>query len=344
MRVYLIRRLLLTIPTLFIASVIIFLSIRFIPGDVVDVMMMRSQSGISEETRAAIRRDLGLDTPIHIQYGRWLGVLPQASKSNEEQTEVPSDEGLGKARFNGVLQGNIGTSLWTGVPVLEALKRRLPVTLELSFMGLVLGLLIAMPIGMYSALRQDTLGDYIARSIAMAFIAVPYFWIGILVVVFGSMWFRYMPPLQLVPFVEDPLGNLGQFIVPAITLGMVLSGWTMRLTRTMMLEVLRQDYVRTAWAKGLKERAVVVRHALKNSLIPVVSLIGLQLPLLFGGTVVIEQIFLLPGVGRYTVEATTSRDYPVISGVLLLFGGIVVLANLLIDLSYGFLDPRIRYE
>ena len=336
MRVYLIRRLLLTIPTLFIASIIVFLSVRFIPGDVVDVMMMRSQSGMSEQTRAAIRRDLGLDTPIHIQYGRWLGVFPQIG--------APSDEVVGNARFNGVLQGNVGTSLWTGVPVLEALKRRLPVTVELSLMGLVLGLLIAMPIGMYSALRQDTLGDYIARSIAMAFIAVPYFWIGILVVVFGSLWFRYMPPLRLVPFVEDPLGNLGQFIVPAIVLGMVLSGWTMRLTRTMMLEVLRQDYVRTAWAKGLRERAVVVRHALKNSLIPVVSLIGLQLPLLFGGTVVIEQIFLLPGVGRYTVEATISRDYPVISGVLLLFGATVVLANLLIDLSYGFLDPRIRYE
>ena len=336
MRVYLIRRLLLTIPTLFIASIIVFLSVRFIPGDVVDVMMMRSQSGMSEQTRAAIRRDLGLDTPIHIQYGRWLGVFPQIG--------APSDEVVGNARFNGVLQGNVGTSLWTGVPVLEALQRRLPVTVELSLMGLVLGLLIAMPIGMYSALRQDTLGDYIARSIAMAFIAVPYFWIGILVVVFGSLWFRYMPPLRLVPFVEDPLGNLGQFIVPAIVLGMVLSGWTMRLTRTMMLEVLRQDYVRTAWAKGLRERAVVVRHALKNSLIPVVSLIGLQLPLLFGGTVVIEQIFLLPGVGRYTVEATISRDYPVISGVLLLFGATVVLANLLIDLSYGFLDPRIRYE
>ena len=336
MRVYLIRRLLLTIPTLIIASIIVFLSVRFIPGDVVDVMMMRSQSGMSEETRAAIRRDLGLDTPIHIQYGRWLGIFPQ--------TDASSGKGVGKARFDGVLQGNVGTSLWTGVPVLEALKRRLPVTVELSLMGLVLGLLIAMPIGMYSALRQDTIGDYIARSIAMAFIAVPYFWIGILVVVFGSLWFRYMPPLQLVPFVEDPLGNLGQFIVPAIVLGMVLSGWTMRLTRTMMLEVLRQDYVRTAWAKGLRERAVVVRHALKNSLIPVVSLIGLQLPLLFGGTVVIEQIFLLPGVGRYTVEATISRDYPVISGVLLLFGATVVLANLLIDLSYGFLDPRIRYE
>ena len=334
MRVYLIRRLLLTIPTLFIASVIIFLSIRFIPGDVVDVMMMRSQSGISEETRAAIRRELGLDTPLPIQYGRWLGILPLAA----------SDESLGKARFNGVLQGNIGTSLWTGVPVFEALKLRLLVTFELSFLGLVLGLMIAMPIGIYSALRQDTLGDYIARSIAMAFIAVPYFWIGILVVVFGSLWFRYMPPLRLIPFVEDPLGNLGQFIVPAMTLGMVLSGWTMRLTRTMMLEVLRQDYVRTAWAKGLKERVVVVRHALKNSLIPVVSLIGLQLPLLFGGTVVVEQIFLLPGVGRYTIEATISRDYPVISGVLLLFGGTVVLANLLIDLSYGFLDPRIRFE
>ena len=336
MRVYLIRRLLLTIPTLFIASIIVFLSVRFIPGDVVDVMMMRSQTGMSEETRAAIRRDLGLDTPIHIQYGRWLGVFPQPGAA--------SDEGARNARFNGVLQGNVGTSLWTGVSVLEALKRRLPVTVELSLIGLVLGLLIAMPIGMYSALRQDTLGDYVARSIAMAFIAVPYFWIGILVVVFGSLWFRYMPPLQLIPFAEDPFGNLGQFIVPAIVLGMVLSGWTMRLTRTMMLEVLRQDYVRTAWAKGLRERSVVVRHALKNSLIPVVSLIGLQLPLLFGGTVVIEQIFLLPGVGRYTVEATISRDYPVISGVLLLFGATVVLANLLIDLSYGFLDPRIRYE
>ena len=178
----------------------------------------------------------------------------------------------------------------------------------------------------------------------MAFIAIPYFWIGILIIVFGSLWFNYLPPMELVPFAEDPLGNLGQFMLPAMTLGMVLSGWTMRLTRTMMLDVLRQDYVRTAWAKGLRERAVVVRHALKNSLVPVVSLVGLQLPLLFGGTVIIEQIFLLPGVGRYTIDATMSRDYPVISGVLLIFGATVVVVNLLTDLSYGFLDPRIRYE
>ena len=347
MRVYIIRRLLLTIPTLFLASLIIFFSIRVVPGDFVDVMMMRSQRGIDEQTRAAIRRNLGLDAPVHIQYGRWLGVLQQAPEpANEDQNEaqLDGDRPAGDRSFNGILQGNIGISLWTGVPVLETLRTRLPVTFELSFLGLVIGLLMAIPIGIYSAVRQDTLGDYVARSIAMAFIAIPYFWIGILIIVFGSLWFNYLPPMELVPFAEDPLGNLGQFMLPAMTLGMVLSGWTMRLTRTMMLDVLRQDYVRTAWAKGLRERAVVVRHALKNSLVPVVSLVGLQLPLLFGGTVIIEQIFLLPGVGRYTIDATMSRDYPVISGVLLIFGATVVVVNLLTDLSYGFLDPRIRYE
>ena len=197
---------------------------------------------------------------------------------------------------------------------------------------------------MFSALRQDTWGDYIARSFAIFCIAIPGFWLGTMMIVFPSIWWGWSPPIILIPFVEDPLGNLKMFLLPAIVLGMAMSGMTMRLTRTMMLEVLRQDYIRTAWAKGLKEGVVVTRHALKNALIPVITLIGIQLPVMVGGSVIIEQIFSLPGMGRLVLDAILARDYTIVSGVMLVLAEVVVLTNLLVDVVYGYLDPRIHYK
>jgi len=218
------------------------------------------------------------------------------------------------------------------------------VTFELGFLALIIALLISFPIGVYSAIRQDTGGDYIARSIAIIFISVPAFWTGTMIMIFPALWWGWSPPVMLIKFNVDPLGNLQMFIVPAVLMGMLLSGVNMRMMRTMMLEVLRQDYIRTAWSKGLRERVVVIRHALKNALIPVVTIIGLQMPIMIGGTVILEQIFCLPGVGRLLLEAIVQRDYPVVTGVMLFFATAILIINLLVDLTYAYLDPRVSYR
>ncbi|MBA7482882.1 Glutathione transport system permease protein GsiC [subsurface metagenome] len=326
MRTYVIRRLLLMVPTLFLVSLIIFFIIRLIPGNIVDLMLAQYQQS-RDMDRAAIEHAMGFDVPMLTQYGRWIGVVPQEGGS-----------------LSGILQGDLGNSMWKRSPVLESVAARWPVTLELGLIGIMVAQLIALPIGIISALRQDTWGDYIGRSFAILCIAVPGFWLGTMVIVFPSIWWGYMPPIMLIPFTEDPIGNLKMFILPAIVLGMAMSGMTMRMTRTMMLEVLRQDYIRTAWAKGLKERVVIMRHTLKNALIPVVTVIGYQVPILVGGTVIIEQIFCLPGMGRLIIQATLNRDYTMVSGVMLLFSIALVLNNLMVDLTYAYLDPRVRYK
>jgi peptide/nickel transport system permease protein len=241
------------------------------------------------------------------------------------------------------LRGDLGRSLWQNTPVTTQLLERLPVTFELGLLALIVALCVAIPIGVYSATRQDTAGDYVTRSFSILMLAIPGFWLGTLVMVFPSIWWGWSPEIKYVPFGQDPMRNLTQMIVPGIILGTSLSAVTMRLTRTMMLEVLRQDYIRTALAKGLSERLVVARHALRNALIPVVTLIGLQAPLLIGGAVIMEQIFVIPGMGLLLLEAVGQRDYPIITGVFLVLGVSVMLINLLVDLSYGLLDPRIRY-
>jgi peptide/nickel transport system permease protein len=243
-----------------------------------------------------------------------------------------------------LLHGDFGRSLWQNTPVREFLFARLPITFELGLMALVVALSIAIPIGVYSAVRQDTGGDYVARSFSILMLAVPSFWIGTMVMVFPSIWWGWSPPIKFVSFGIDPLQNLGQMVTPAIILGLGLSALTMRLTRTMMLEVLRQDYIRTAWAKGLGENLVVMRHALRNALIPVVTLIGLQAPLLIGGAVIMEQIFVIPGMGLLLLDAVSQRDYPIITGVFLIVGVAVMFINLIVDLSYGLLDPKVRYR
>ena len=319
MSAYIIRRLLLIIPTLFILSVLVFLSVRFIPGDAIDAMLGKTELMAAEVDRAALEHMLGLDVPVHVQYGRWIGGI--------------------------LLDGTLGRSLIGNREAVEArIIDRLPVTIELGVLAILIGLALALPVGIYSAMRQDTAADYAGRSVAILGLATPNFWLATMVVLYPSLWWAWAPPMQWVPLSEDPLGNLGVLILPSLILGTALAAATMRMTRTMMLEVLRQDYVRTAWSKGLRERVVVMRHAVKNALIPVVSLIGLQLPILVGGSVIMENIFSLPGLGRLMLTALEDRDYPVVSGVNLFFATAVVLFNLLIDLLYSWLDPRVRYE
>ena len=230
------------------------------------------------------------------------------------------------------------------MPVLKLVALSWPVTLQLGLMGLIISQLIAFPIGIYSALRQDKWGDYISRSFAIFCISIPGFWLGTIVIVLPSIWWGYMPPIMLIRLTEDPIGNLKMFIIPAIIVGMAMAGMLMRLTRTMMLEVLRQDYIRTAWAKGLSERVITLRHTLKNALIPVITIIGLQAPILMGGTVIIEQIFSLPGMGRLILSATLHRDETLIGGIMFIFAAVLMLINLVVDLTYAYLDPRVHFK
>ena len=256
--------------------------------------------------------------PVYVQYGRWIGNIFQ--------------------------HGTLGKSLLDSSTVEEKIIGRLPVTIEIVLLAIVISLLIALPVGIYSAIRQDTAADYLGRSAAIIGLVTPNFWLGIMVMIYPAIWWGWARPMRLVPLSEDLLGNLAVFLIPSLIVGTAMSAATMRMTRTMMLEVLRQDYIRTAWSKGLKERVVVVRHAVKNALIPVVSLIGLQLPILVGGAVIMENIFNLPGLGNLMLTALNDRDYPVVSGINLFFATGVVLLNLLIDLIYPYLDPRVRYE
>ena len=318
MRAYIIRRLLLIIPTLFILSILVFLSVRFLPGDIIDTMVAEMMYDVGHIDREALEHKLGLDVPVYVQYGRWIGGIFR--------------------------HGTLGESLYDSWTVQDKIIGRLPVTIELGVMAIVIGLVIALPVGIYSAIRQDTVADYLGRSIAILGLATPNFWLGIMVMLFPVIWWGWTPPLEWVPFTEDPLGNLGVLIIPSLILGTANAAMTMRMTRTMMLEVLRQDYIRTAWAKGLRERVVIMRHAIKNALIPVVTLVGMQVPILVGGSVIMENIFNLPGLGRLLLLALNDRDYPVVSGVNLFFGTMVIGVNLMIDLIYPYLDPRVRYS
>ena len=318
MRPYVLRRLLALVPTLFIASLIVFTTVRLIPGDVIDMMLSQNDVGADKLSRDQLVAALGLDRPLWTQYVSWMSDI--------------------------LLRADFGRSLWQNSPVLDQLLDRMPVTFELGLMALIVALLLAIPIGVYSAIRQDTAGDYVARSFSILMLAIPSFWLGTMVMVFPSIWWGWVPETRFVPFAEDPWHHLSQMLVPAVILGASLSAILMRMTRTMMLEVLRQDYIRTAWAKGLGERLVVFRHALRNALIPVVTLVGLQAPLLIGGAVIVEQIFVIPGMGLLLLDAVTQRDYPVITGVFLVVGVAVTLINLLVDLSYGWLDPKVRYR
>ena len=329
MQAYIIRRLLLMIPTFLVVTITVFFLIRFVPGDILDQMIqqMGAAGGGLIETRAELEAALGLDVPVHEQYASWLGIWPDK-----------------EGHFSGLLQGDAGSSLWRRVPVTQEIIERLPISVELGLLAIITALILAIPIGTYSAIRQDTWGDYSGRSIAILAISLPSFWVGTMVMVYPSIWWNWSPDIRYIPFLTNPLGNLRQFIIPAVILGLVLSGGTMRMVRTMMLEVLRQDYIRTAWAKGLTERVIVMRHALKNALIPVVTIVGTQIPILIGGEVILETIFVLPGIGLLLIEALNRRDYPVISGINLFVATVVLTVNLVVDLTYAYLDPRVQYK
>ena len=320
MGAYVIRRLLWIPVTIILTTVVVFLLVRFIPGDIVDTIQaqMAANGGAETVDRNAIEHALGLDVPVYVQYGRWIGKI--------------------------VVHGDMGTSLRTQQAITPQILKHIPLTFELGLMGILVGLVISLPIGVYAAIRQDTITDYILRSIAILLISVPSFWIGTLVILYPSIWWGWTPPMEFISFFKNPLGNLGMMIIPALVLGAAQTGGTMRMTRTMMLEVLRQDYIRTAWSKGLSERVVVLRHAIKNAFIPIVTMIGAGIPTLIGGSVIIEQIFNLPGMGRLMYDSLLGRDYPIVSAINLIMAILVIFTNLFVDVTYGWLDPRIHYQ
>lgn len=312
---YILRRILLALPTVLLVMFMTFMMLRLVPGSLVDTMMADRPYATAQD-RADLEKQLGLDEPIPKQFAKYVWH---------------------------VARGDLGESPWTSTPVTSELKRRLPVTAEFGLMAIIIGLCVSLPIGVLSAIRQDTLSDYVARSFAILALSVPYFFSATIIIVFGPKW-GWTPPLIYKGWGAGPFSHLYYFLAPATLLGLSLAGGVMRLTRTMMLEVLRQDYIRTAWAKGLRERSVIFRHAMKNALIPVITIVGLQVGTAVSGTIILETIFNMPGVGRYFVGAILQRDYPSVQGVVLVLATVIVVVNLVIDLSYAWLDPRIRYS
>ncbi|MFI5375183.1 MAG: ABC transporter permease [Candidatus Rokuibacteriota bacterium] len=318
MRTYLAKRLLLVVPTLFGVAAVVFLIMRVIPGDVTLLILGGDQTGrIDPQQLAAMRHQLGLDQPLAVQFGTWLW---------------------------GVLRLDFGTSLWTGQPVIEEVLIRLPLSLEVAILATIVSVLLAIPLGMIAAVRQDSWVDYVIRVVSIGGQAIPSFWVGILVILALVIYFGWGPPLEFTPPWVDPWANFQQLVWPVLTVGYRYAAVTTRMTRSTVLEVLREDYIRTAWAKGLRERAVVIRHALKNAMLPVITLVGTEFAFLIGGLVVTETVFTLNGVGRFVVDAVAHRDYPVVQALVFLIALCFVVVNLLIDLTYAWFDPRIRYH
>ena len=315
MLVFLVRRLLLAIPTLLGVAVVVFALMRAVPGDVV-TNLVGLEGNVSAERMDEMRRMFGLDLPVHEQFGRWLAA---------------------------VLQGDLGSSLRTGRSIAGDLALRFPVTLELTGLSLVVALAVALPLGVVAALHRGRWPDWLGSVFALLGLSVPGFFLGVLLILLFSLRLGWLPPAGYVPFAEDPLRNLQHMILPALSLGLILAAATTRIVRSTLLEVLERDYVRTGRAKGLAEGAVIVRHALRTALIPVVTVVGLQFGQLLGGAVIIEQVFSLPGVGRYALEGINLRDYPVVQGAVLLIAAAFVLVNLLVDVLYALIDPRVRH-
>lgn len=314
MQRYLLRRLINTVPVLVGLTLAVFLIMRVIPGDAASLMLEESPTAQHKEE---LRHQLGIDRPLRSQYLNWMG---------------------------NALRGDFGTSFWTNRPVLGEIRRTAPITVELALLASTVALLIALPVGILSAVKQDTIWDYLGRTLSITALSIPTFWLGTLAVVLPAIWFKWVPPVTYRPIWQDPLANLRQFWLPALVVGASASAAMMRMTRSAMLEVLRQDYIRTARAKGLRGGNVILRHALKNALIPVVTLYGALVGGLLAGAVITETIFNLPGFGSLTIDAIAQRDYPQIQANVLLFGISYTVINLLVDLSYGLFNPRIRYE
>lgn len=317
MQRYILRRLLLTIPTLLGVTMILFVMLRTMPGSIVELIAGDFGVG-SDAMRQAIIAEFGLDENWAVQYAKWISQM---------------------------VRGDFGTSLMSGRPVMDDLGHRLPVTFELGVLTILITVIVAIPIGIMSAIRQNTATDYVGRSVAIGFLAAPNFWIALLLIVLAGRYFVWaVPPTQYPTLWDDPVSNLKFMLLPAVILGISSSGGVMRFTRSSMLEVLRQDYVRTAWSKGLTERVVITRHVLRNALIPVVTVIGSQIPFVVGGTIIIESIYSIPGMGRYYFTAIGNLDFPIVQAIVLISAVVVIFSNLLVDISYSWLDPRIRYD
>ncbi|MCH8189949.1 MAG: ABC transporter permease [Chloroflexi bacterium] len=318
MKNYIIRRFFQFIPVLIGVSILIFILMRIVPGDVA-LMILIGPEGTGEVDPIqleALRDELGLNRPLPVQYFTWVG---------------------------GMLKGDFGHSLRTDIPVFDEIRTRFPLTFEIATLTVLLSMSIALPLGIIMAMRQDTWIDYIARIVTIGGLAMPNFWVATLMLLFMVIWFNWIPPLGYEHIWDDPWANFQQVIWGALGLGYLLAAVVARMTRSTLLEVLRQDYIRTAWAKGLRERSVVVRHALKNALLPVVTIVGLQYAALIGGTVIMEQIWNLPGLGQSLIVSINSRDFPMVQALVMLFAIIILFANLIVDLLYAWLDPRVRY-
>ena len=316
MSTYIIQRVLQMIPVMLLASVISFSIIFLLPGDPA-LLILGDQLASDRQVYEAKRAELGLDRPLPIQYLDWLGKT---------------------------IRGDLGVSTRDRQPVTQGIRDRLPVTLQLAAFSMILALVIALPAGIISALKPNSKWDIASSLVAFGGIALPNFWFGILLIYFFAVVFRLLPPSGYVPFTQDPVQNLTRMLMPSLTLGLGLSAILMRQTRSSLLEVLHQDYITTARAKGLAQKLVVMRHALRNGLIPVVTVIGLQLGLLFGGAIITESIFSIPGIGRWAVDSITNRDFPVVQAVSLVMAVGVLISNLLADVAYAYIDPRIHYR
>ncbi|MBI2166301.1 MAG: ABC transporter permease [Chloroflexi bacterium] len=314
---YIVRRLFLLVPVAIVVYTLTFVFIRVAPGDIVDLMLDQGGGGGTRVAAEKLRAQLHLDKPIYQQYFIYSW---------------------------GLLRGDLGVSFRDGKPVSSELARRAPITLELTMMALVLALLISIPAGVVSAVKQDTPADYVSRVGAVFFLSMPSFWLALLILIFPAIWWGYSPPVVYKSLLEDPVTNLRQLLPPAFVLGSAYAGILARFTRSSLLEVLRQDYIRTARAKGLTERAVIYVHAMKNGLIPVVTMAGLQSATLLSGAVIVESIFNVPGLGNLTMGSIFQRDYAQLQANVLFFAVVVVMINLLVDLSYAWLDPRVRYS
>ena len=314
---YILQRLALFLPTLILASFLAFAVMRILPGDPAIAMLGGAEGSFTQEDLDIVREQLGTNRPIHIQYFTWIADL---------------------------FQGDFNDSYFLHVPVAELMKDRFPVSTQLAVMALIMSYVVAIPLGVLSAVKQDTIFDHAAKLFTIAGVALPTFWVGILILFVLSYYFNWVPPLDYASFFENPGTNLQQMIFPALALGYFNTAFAARLTRSTMLEVMHEDYIRTARSKGLKELAVISRHAIKNAFLPVITIVGFQLGRLFGGAVAIEAIFVIPGVGRLLVESVLIRDYPVVQASILMIALVVLVLNLVVDLLYGWLNPRIRYS
>jgi peptide/nickel transport system permease protein len=315
MRRYVVGRLLLMIPTLIGVAILTFVIMRAVPGDI--VALRYAGSNVPQEIIDQERHILGLDKPMWAQFADWMTSI---------------------SRFD------LGQSLWTGHSVVEEVQVRMPLSIELAVLATLFAVALAIPLGVMAAVKQDTWLDYAIRIFSIGGLAMPSFWIGIMMVLVTLTLWGWAPPLVFTPFFEDPVANLAQLVLPAIAVGYRYSAVSMRMTRSTVLEVLREDYVRTARAKGLRETLVVVRHALRNALLPVVTVVSLEFAFLIGGLVVTEQVFNLNGIGKLLVDAVAHRDYPLIQALVLLLATVFVLVNFVVDMVYVVLDPRIRYS